>query len=151
MRRPVIVLLLLLLLCTACLDETERFTIPFAPVYFEVQLTSYDVELRNPMSFKVFTDAERRRDTDRFGYAGLLVVADMTGNALYAYDLCCPYEDNKSIRVVHGGNGKAECPSCGSVFVTMYGRGNVVEGPASQSLQSYRVIPLYQDTYRISN
>lgn len=151
MRRPVVVLLLLLLLCTACVDEAEEFTIPIAPVNFEMHLASFDVELRNALAYKIFTEEARRRDTDRFGYAGLLVVADMTGNTLYAYDLCCPYEDNKSISVVPGGNGKAECPSCGSVFVTMHGQGNVVKGPARQPLQRYRVIPTYQDTYRISN
>lgn len=151
MKRPVVVLLLILLSAVACVDKTEEFTIPFAPVNFEVHLASYDVELRNALAYKVFTEAERRRNTDRFGFAGLLVVSDVTGNLLFAYDLCCPYEDNKSIKVLPDGNGKAECTSCGSVFVTMYGQGSVVKGPASQSLQRYRIIPLYQDIYQIGN
>lgn len=151
MRKPGVAFLLLLLHFTACVDETEGFTIPYAPVNFEVHLESFDVELRNAMAYKVFTEAERRRDTDRFGYAGLLVVTDITGNTLFAYDLCCPYEDNKNIRVIPGNDGKVKCTSCGSVFVTLYGQGNVVSGPAKQTLQRYQVIPLYQDTYRISN
>ncbi len=151
MKRPVVVLLLLLLLFVACVDEAGEFTIPIAPVNFEIHLVSYDVELRNALAYKIFTEEARRRDTDRFGYAGLLVVTDAAGSTLFAYDLCCPYEDNKNIKVVPVGDGKAECPSCGSVFVTMYGQGSVAQGPARQSLQRYRVIPIYQDTYRISN
>lgn len=151
MKQSVVVLLLFLLPFVACVDEAEEFTIPMAPVNFEIHRASYDVELRNALAYKVFTETDRRRDTDRFGYAGLLVVTDVTGSTLFAYDLCCPYEDNKSIKVVPEGDGKAECPSCGSAFVTMYGQGSVVKGPARQPLQRYPVIPIYQDTYRISN
>ena len=36
-------------------------------------------------------------------------------------------------------NGKAVCPKCGSVFVTMYGLGSVESGPSAEPLQRYTV------------
>lgn len=151
MKRMMLFTTMLSLLLAACVDESEKYTIPFAAVSFEVHRGSYDVELRNPLAHKTFTDSDRRLVTDRFGYAGLLVVADVTGQTLYAYDLCCPHEDSKNVKVLPGNDGKAVCPSCGSVFVTMYGQGSAVSGPAKQSLQCYQVIPVYQDVYRIIN
>ncbi len=75
-------------------------------------------------------------------------VADMTGNTLYAYDLCCPYEDQQKhqskFRAVHG---KANVSLVCSVFVTMHGRGNVCGGPQSQSLQSYPGLPRFKSGY----
>lgn len=151
MKRRMLFATVLSLFLTTCVDESEKLTIPFAAVSFELHCGSYDVELRNPMAYKIFTSSDRRLVSDRFGYAGLLVVTDVTGQRLFAYDLCCPYEDNKNIKVLPSNDGKAECPSCGSVFLTMYGQGSVVSGPAKQSLQHYEVIPVYQDIYRITN
>jgi nitrite reductase/ring-hydroxylating ferredoxin subunit len=140
-------------------DETDRYTIPFAPVSFTVDLLGQDHKLNIALSYKVFTEKDRRVDSDRFGFAVLLVVADVTGNALFAYDLCCPYEDSKIIKVKPRSDGKAECPECGSVYFTMYGStsGNMMygfgtpeKGPSSEALQSYRVI-LQNGVYHLSN
>ncbi len=151
MKRRIIVSAILFHLFVACVKETEQFTIPFAAVSFEVHRGSYDVELRNPMAYKIFTSSNRRLASDRFGYAGLLVVSDVTGETLFAYDLCCPYEDSRDIKVTPSNEGTAVCLNCGSLFVTRYGQGSVVSGPAKQPLQRYQVVPLYQDVYRIRN
>lgn len=155
-----LVIMLAGLFCfTGCTDETDEFTIPFAPVNFTIDLRSYDHILNNALSYKIFTEKDRRVDSDRFGYAGLLVVTDATGNGIYAYDLCCPYEDDKHIRVEPRDDGKAKCPECGSVFVTMYGNtsgdimsgfGTPERGPATEALQSYRVMR-QNGVYRITN
>ena len=161
MKRSVIIALSLLFTLAACVDETDRYTIPFAPVNFTVDLLGYDHKLNNALSYKVFTEKDRRVDSDRFGFAGLLVVAVVNGNtlSLFAYDLCCPYEDSKIIKVEPRSDGKAECPVCGSVYVTMdgntsghtmYGFGTPEKGPSSEALQSYRVI-LQNGVYHISN
>lgn len=144
----------LFILILSCVDDTPRLTIPYAPVNFTVEPEGQDYTLREGMSYKVFT--EPRRDTDRLGYAGLLVVADATGRNLFAYDLCCPYEDKKNIRVIPRADGKAECPGCNSVFVTMFGYsgfgfGTPEKGPSKEPLQSYRVISLQPDVYQITN
>lgn len=146
--------ILLFILIISCADDTPRLTIPYAPVNFIFEPEGQDFSLREGLSFKVFT--EPRRETDRIGYAGLLIVSDATGTVFYAYDLCCPYEDDRNIRVIPGTDGKAECPVCNSVYVTMFGDsglgfGTPEKGPSKEPLQSYMVSFYQQNVYRISN
>ncbi len=153
MKRFLLIITLFIFIVT-CEDDSPRMTIPYAPVNFTVDLNGYDYTLKEAMSYKIFT--EPRLGTDRLGYAGLLVVGDATGSTIYAYDLCCPYEDDKNIRVTPRLDGKAQCPECNSLFITMFGYsgfglGTSEEGPSTEPLQSYRVISLQPDVYRITN
>ena len=156
MKRVGIILLIIFLMVISCGEDTSRQTVPFASVNFRVDLNGYDPVLNSPHSYKIFTEEERRLPSDRFGYAGVLVVSDATG-ILYAFDLCCPHEDSKRVVVApgyegNGGyNGKVKCASCGSVFVTMFGLGNVESGPSKEPLQQYNVIPLQDGSYRVVN
>lgn len=140
-----------LLLFIGCTDESPRQTIPYAPVNVQIDLNGLDYTLRNPLSYKVFTEKDRRTDEERFGYSGVLVVSDAAGAALYAYDLCCPHEKKREVRVVPEDNGTATCPTCGTVFVTLYGLGTPEKGPASRPLQCYRVISTAPGVYRVIN
>ena len=160
MKKIIVPLVVLLIVALSCVDESSHLTVPFAPVSFIVDLNGPDYLLKSPLSFLAFTEKERRRDADRFGFAGLLVVSDAAGNAIFAYDLCCPHEDRRGVKVIPGNEGKAVCPSCGSVFVIMFGLadnngmrgfGSVDSGPATEPLQSYRVVPLQSGRYRIEN
>ncbi len=163
MIRSVLFLLLSILLLT-CEENTPRSNIPYAPVSFTLQLDSYDNILNNPLTYKVYTETDQRLPTDRFGYSGLLVVTSANGDAIYAYDLCCPYEADKSIKVFPRNDGRSECKNCGSVFITIYGNriaglgmiglGSPESGPAATSrlsLRSYSVTPLQFGEYRIFN
>ncbi|SEA37319.1 Rieske [2Fe-2S] domain-containing protein [Porphyromonadaceae bacterium KH3R12] len=156
MRRMVFVLSVIILLAFSCGDETARQTVPYAPVNFRVDPSGYDAILNNPHSYKIFTEEERRLPSDRFGYAGVLVVSDARGG-LHAFDLCCPHEDSKGITVTpdyeenEGYNGKVKCVLCGSVFVTMFGLGSVESGPSTEPLQRYNVLPLQDGSYRVVN
>lgn len=156
MRRVGIILFLIMLIVVSCGEEAPRQTVPFAPVNFRVDLRSYDAVLNNPHSYKIFTEEERRLPSDRFGYAGVLVVSDARGD-LHAFDLCCPYEGSRQIAVTPGYegdggyNGKVKCVSCGSVFVTMFGLGSVESGPSTEPLQRYNVMLLQDGSYRIVN
>jgi len=157
-------ILLFVLFCavTACEDEETHLTVPFSPVSFRIDLNGRDYRLKIPLSFSLFTEKDRTLLSDRFGYGGLLVVSDATGSAIYAYDLSCPHEDSKVVQVVPADDGKAVCPSCGSVFVTLFGYtngdgsmvgfGSVDSGPATEPLQRYWVMPLRDEgSYRITN
>lgn len=144
-------LLLLVFFALSCGDEAPRFSIPSAPVNFRIETLGRDHTLKNGLAYKTFKDADRRTPTDRMGFAGLLVVSDASGNSLFAYDLCCPHEDRRDVTVTPSDNGKAVCPVCGSVFVTMYGLGSVESGPASEPLQRYAVIPQSGGVYLIRN
>lgn len=155
MKRTGVALSIIILIVVSCGDEAPRQTVPFAPVNFSVELNGYDSELKNELSYKIFTEEERRLATDRFGYGGVLVVSDANGG-LHAFDLSCPHEDSRQVVVSpgydgKGYNGKVKCSSCGSVYVTMFGLGNVESGPAAESLQKYNVIQLQDGSYRVTN
>ncbi len=162
MKKNAIILFLILFAVTACEDEEARPTVPFSPVSFRIDVNGRDYKLKTPLYYLLFTEKDRTLPTDRFGYGGLLVVSDAMASAIYAYDLSCPHEDSKVVQVVPANDGKAVCPSCGSVFVTMFGLtngdgsmigfGSVDSGPATEPLQRYWVIPLRDEgSYRITN
>src|SRR5690554_477688 len=137
----------------SCADKAPRGSIPFAPVDFEINLNGLDHVLRNPLSFRVFTEQDRRFPEERFGFSGVVIVSSATANELYAYDLCCPHEKKREIKVAPQDDGTAICEGCGSVFATIYGRGTVMQGPATEELQSYLVYPLpvQPGTFRVTN
>ena len=83
----------------SCAEKTPRGSIPFAPVDFEIILNGLDHVLRNPLSFKVFTEQDRRFPEERFGFSGVVIVSSATANELYAYDLCCPHENKREIKI----------------------------------------------------
>ncbi len=140
-----------LLLFTGCADQVTRQTIPYAPVNIHIDLNGLDHTLRNPLAYKVFTEKDRRTDDERFGYSGVLVTSNADGTILYAYDLCCPHENKREVRVVPEDNGTATCLTCGTVFVTQYGLGTRDKGPSTEPLQRYRIEPFAPGVYRVVN
>lgn len=149
--KKIAVVLSFFLLWISCADEVPRFTVPHAPVNFRVDVGGYDFELNGALGYKVFTPNDARTQLDRLGYGGLLLVRDHQASALFAYDLSCPYEDQKHITVTPSADGKAVCKTCGSVFVTMYGLGSVESGPGKEPLQRYKVIPQSNQVFVITN
>ena len=136
MRRSITILLFVVLLSVvSCVDEVSRFTVPYSRVFFQIDVNGLDSDLTF-FDYKILVQG--RTVGEQTGYGGLLVFRTIEGN-IFAYDLCCPYEDNREIKVKPTDNGKAVCSKCGSVFVTMYGLGTAESGPANESLQSYMV------------
>ena len=109
MKKYFLSLVLLLFIFFSCDDQIPHNNIPNAPVNFTLMLNSRDNILKNWLAHKTFTEKDRRLDSDRFGYGGLLVVTDNTGSSIFAYDLSCPYEGKKNILVTPKDDGKAEC------------------------------------------
>ena len=137
-----IVLIVVLVFATiSCGSDESLNTIPIEPVRFEVNLKkSPDKNLRTPGNIVTFT--QPRLATDMIGYSGLLIVCSavpITSSVyqLYAYDLCCPYEKQRPIKVVPQSDGTVKCSHCGSVFEIFNGLGNVKSGPAKDNLQTY--------------
>lgn len=154
-RTGIFFLIIFLVGVVSCGDEAPRQTVPYARVNFRVDPNGADYILKNNIVYKIFTKDEVHPTTDRFGYAGVLVVTDANGG-LHAFDLCCPHEDNMRIVVnpdyeEKGYSGKVKCPTCGSVFGTMFGLGNVESGPSTEPLQRYNVIKLQDGSYRVVN
>lgn len=83
------------------------------------------------------------------GYGGVLLVCDVLGQPR-AYDLACPVECNKDIRVeIDHDDLLARCPVCKSAYNVFSLTGTPVEGPAAQNaygLRNYRVLKLNDPT-----
>lgn len=136
MKRSIKILFFIVLLSVvSCVDEASRFTVPYSRVFFQIDVNGLDSELTF-FDHKMFVQG--RTIGEQTGYGGLLVFRTTEGS-IFAYDLCCPYEDNREVKVNPTDNGKAVCPKCGSVFVTMYGLGTAESGPSNESLQIYSV------------
>ena len=130
-----IIFLLIFLFIVSCVEEENPYILPYTRVYFQIDVNGIDSDLTH-FSHKTFT--KPRTAGEFVGYGGLLLFRSAEG-AVFAYDLACPNEKDRSIHVIPGNTGKAECPVCKSVYVTMYGLGSVESGPSGNSLQKYRV------------
>ncbi len=118
----------------SCVKEEPLYTIPFAPVYFRIDINGLDSDLTH-FTYKKYLSG--RTIGEQVGYSGLLVFRDSEGE-IFAFDLCCPQEDSREIRVEPEDNGEAACPVCGNRYVFWTGTGHEVSG--GESLQKYQVL-----------
>lgn len=143
----------------ACVEEESKFTLPYSKVYFQIDINGIDSDL-TPFGYKAFT--KPRVIGEQVGYGGLLIFRTVQ-DEIFAYDLSCPYEKERTVTVHPESNGQAVCKTCGSSFVIMYGRveagvimqglGTPLKGPATSHLQSYpvRALPHRNGVFVISN
>ena len=121
--------------------EREYYSpIPNAPVSIRLDLY-FAQQLMNTVTAD--TIIKEQPIGMRQGFGGVLIVHGYgDGNPpLFAYDLACPNEVDRNICVVSDKAGRAVCPKCGSVFVTLWGTGSP-EGKSvtKYPLKTYRVI-----------
>jgi hypothetical protein len=158
MKKMIIPLLLLFFTAFACKEEIYS-NIPNAPVSYRLSLNLQDFSL-NAGTGAYLCITQKRFETDRLGYGGLLIVNDGIGYELvnlHAYDLACPVEANRSILIVPENTSQtgtptaitAKCPHCGAVYNIIDGCGTRLQLPRSPrqsdstyyySLRTYRVI-----------
>lgn len=77
------------------------------------------------------------------GFGGILLLSDVMGNA-QAYDLSCPVEADKNVRVQIDDEMLAHCPKCGSTYDVFSLQGNPVSGRAAElgyGMRHYHVAP----------
>ena len=125
-------------------DDNYVSSIPSYPVSLQLNLTSTYPTFKNSTNqFLLFE--KRVNETDRIGYGGILVCTgislDDSGNTIYyAFDMACPYEAKKDVRVypVKDGLGEVKCEKCGSVYNVGYGFGDPASGPATEILKRYK-------------
>ena len=129
-----IIFLLTALLFSAC-EDIHRSSIPDAPVYLERNINSEAIELRIIGGHKTFTSADFG---DAIGYGGIVIIHGFD-EEFYAFDLACPHEVDREIKVEPNDAGQAVCPTCESVFSIGYGSGNRLSGPAEEGLKKYMV------------
>jgi len=124
-----------ILLACSCTKVIES-TIPYARVYLTLDLRYEDKDIVGILNHKSITSP--RKSGEYVGYSGVLVICGFDNN-YYAYDLCCPNEASKSIRVVANDIGQAVCPKCGTVYDIGYGSGAPVQGVSKYAMRRYNV------------
>ncbi len=142
-------IVLLGFLSFACEDEVTS-SIPLSPVSLTLDLEFKDKDLNAALAYEAITT--RRLESDRLGYGGILVINGFGQNIvnLFAYDLACPVEVQRSVTVKPDQTGKATCPKCGAVYNIGNGVGNPISG-AKLGLRTYRVYSLGGNKYRVAN
>lgn len=72
------------------------------------------------------------------GYGGILLVGDISG-APYAYDLACPVELRRDVRLrIDTETNEAYCPVCGSRYSVYTNYGNPLSGEAKKLKRGLR-------------
>ncbi|MDR0540628.1 MAG: hypothetical protein LBH19_00275 [Dysgonamonadaceae bacterium] len=136
----------------ACEDPVVS-PIPSAPVYLELNLAFIDNDLMPVLAAKSIT--QQRLDIDKLGFGGVLIVHGSGSGGLvdlYAYDLACPHEIDRNVRVIPDNEGKAHCPKCGSVYLTMWGTGWPEKNSLSKyPLRSYLIKQTGEDKFVVVN
>ena len=152
MYRRFVILLFATGLLFAC-EQPIISPVPSAPVSLKIDLSYADSDLVPALAAKSFT--EPRLATDRLGFGGVLVVHGYNFNGVLdylAYDLACPNEVDRNVRIVPDDGGKARCPKCGSVYVTMWGMGTPEAASVSKyPLRSYQVRSVGNNVFMVVN
>lgn len=136
--KRLLILLLLVPLSQAC-DDRLYSSIPTCEVFLTLNLIDLDKELNGTFTCKTYT--QKRLASDKLGFGGILVINGVAaGNPvnLFAYDLACPVEALKSIKVIPDDTGEARCPKCGAVYYIGDGHGYPKSG-SDEWLRSYKV------------
>ena len=72
------------------------------------------------------------------GFGGILLVGDLSG-APYAYDLACPVEVNRNVRIeIDTQENVAYCPKCGSRYSVFNNYGSPISGEARKLKRGLR-------------
>lgn len=129
---------------SSCGKEEIRNVIPVEPVNFKINLNNADAILRTPGNHKEYIKGSYPLLVgESLGYSGLLVINSFYATNtpdLLAYDLSCPSEAARDVRVKALTDGKAKCSKCGRVYNLME-NGRVVSESTNLHLQRYSVIP----------
>jgi len=123
-------------------EEEIYSSIPNYPVNITLDLDFGDNELVAALATKSIT--QPRKGTDKLGYGGILVINGLSLNGdivnLYAYDLTCPVEVDRNIKIIPDEVGKARCPHCKAVYDISSGYG-IPESETKLRLKTYSVRP----------
>jgi len=136
--KRIVFLLLFIGIAFSC--EKQYYTsIPNTAVYIELWMDTRDSDLKANLAYKTIT--QPRSALEKTGFGGILVINGMGENPinLFAYDLACPVEGQRTVRVVPDKSGvTATCPKCGAVFTIATGTGAPQSG-TKYFLKSYSV------------
>lgn len=133
--------------CFACNQNTNISSIPTSPVDIYIDLSIYHTHLNAPNENQYFTKDDINTNTNpnlnirAVGYGGIIIHTYLgdNGNTGYnAFDMTCPYEIDKQIRVYPDKSGMyAVCEKCGSKFDLSFGQIASEESLAKENLKRH--------------
>lgn len=124
-----------ILLAMSC-GKVNVSNLPYAHVHLTLDLRYQDKDLVGLLNFKEITTP--RNAGEYVGFGGVLVVCGYD-DQYYAFDLCCPHEAKRSIKVEADNTGYATCPECGTQYEIGYGSGTPSNGPSEFALTRFQV------------
>ena len=152
--KGLISLLFLLAFCACDTHTTYRSSVPSYPVNIRINTyegtyvhfvpeNSYTYMIVDKDGYHFNGQTMPRKETDRFGYAGVAVYIDGFGT-YSAYDMACPYCVNQDEPVVEEPvevDGMfATCPICGEAYDLGSGYATPKKGISDEALSRYSLI-----------
>lgn len=147
--RPLLTLLAALICCACSSVDDDR--IPAVPVRIEFPTVGdwHSYGVAGALDSRRFIKSERQpsgfpySDASATGFGGVLLVCGFDNSPL-AYDLSCPVEMKRDIRIaIDTDKSTAFCHKCGSTY-DIFRTGAPLSGPAADNgyaLTRYRVSP----------
>lgn len=121
-------------------------TIPEMPVSLTIDIMRDAPELNVIGGFKEFV--KPATIYQYLGFGGILVFRSFD-DSFVAFDLACPHEIKRDVRVECDMSGIATCPKCGSTYDVGYGSGTPRSGAAAYPLRKYTVQPYGNSSLRV--
>ena len=141
-------ILLFFLTLTACdTHTTYRSSVPSYPVNIRINTYEgtyvhfvhiYTYLIVDEKGYHFNGQTMPRKETDRFGYAGVVVYIDGNGN-YSAYDMACPHCVKQDTPVEIDGM-LATCPICGEEYDLGTGYATPQKGISNEALRRYDLI-----------
>ena len=140
-------LLFLLALCACDTHTTYRSSVPSYPVNIRINTYEgtyvhfvhiYTYLIVDEKGYHFNGQTMPRKETDRFGYAGVVVYIDGNGN-YSAYDMACPNCVSQKDPVKVDGM-LAICPLCGEEYDLGSGYATPQKGISDEALRRYSLI-----------
>ena len=135
MKRIIYITLIIVL---ASCENNYYSSIPSYPVNLELNILGEYPHFVPDNIMQSLTFTTPRLMTDRLGYGGILVLTGLDAQ-YHAFDLACPVECRRDIRVEIDGMF-AVCPQCGEKYEVFYGIGNATQGISKEPLRRYNCI-----------
>lgn len=135
----VLLILAVEFLGASCREKDSYPPFPRYPVHYTLQMSSAEAQpLLASGGYVVITQPKSVVSRD-IGLGGLLVVhSPHREGAFYAYDLACPVERDRNVRIFVNDRWEAECHKCGNRFDILYGTGLASSSSSVPPLQVYR-------------
>lgn len=116
MNKSLLVLSVLLISFFSSCDKSLDSDIPSLPVYLSIKtdLTGLSV----PGAYKTYPKAPDA--SSYIGFGGVLVLCGYDAPEVFAFDMACPYEVDKNVRIKVDSNNIGVCAKCGSEFNSIF-------------------------------